>query len=197
MNRQPRQSGDDDRVDLDHNITLDAADDDWEWRRKIRSNPHSHLIYRIVVGVVGLVIVVVGLIMVPFPGPGWLVVFVGLAIWASEFEWAQRLLHRARHTLSRWNVWLRRQPWWVKGLVLLVTMAAVAAIFWLLFLISGVPPSSRTVSRSGSRRSPAWRALSAEGRPCVTRADPIGGRTRGAAILPLRYPYAGRRSSDV
>src|SRR5665647_2022604 len=34
----------------DHNITLDAGDDDWEWRRKIRSNPHSHLIYRIVVG---------------------------------------------------------------------------------------------------------------------------------------------------
>ena len=30
----------------DHNVTLDAADDDWEWRRKIRSNPHSHLIYR-------------------------------------------------------------------------------------------------------------------------------------------------------
>ena len=53
----------------DHNITLDAADDDWEWRRKIRSNPHSHLIYRIVVGVVGLIIVVLGLIMVPFPGP--------------------------------------------------------------------------------------------------------------------------------
>ena len=26
------------------------------------------------------------------PGPGWLVVFFGLAIWASEFEWAQRLL---------------------------------------------------------------------------------------------------------
>jgi len=27
----------------------------------------------------------------------------------------------------------------VKGLVLLVTVAAVAAIFWVLFLISGVP----------------------------------------------------------
>ena len=123
----------------DHNITLDAADDDWQWRRKIRSNPHSHLIYRIVVGVVGLVIVVIGLIMVPFPGPGWLVVFTGLAVWASEFEWAQTLLRRARRTLEAWSTWLMPKPWWVKGMALLVTVAAVGAIFWLLFLVGGVP----------------------------------------------------------
>ena len=122
----------------DHNITLDAADDDWEWRRKIRSNPHSHGIYRAIVGVVGLIIVVLGLIMVPFPGPGWLVVFLGLAIWASEFEWAQRLLRVARHTLHAWTSWLRSQPWWVKGLVLLATLVALAAIFWLLLLVSGI-----------------------------------------------------------
>jgi uncharacterized protein (TIGR02611 family) len=123
----------------DHNVTLDAAEDDWEWRRKIRSNQHSHLIYRIVVGVVGLVTVVIGLIMVPFPGPGWLVAFVGLAIWASEFEWAQRLLELARSTLHVWAIWLRPQPWWVKGLVLVGTMVAVAVVFWLLFLVSVVP----------------------------------------------------------
>jgi uncharacterized protein (TIGR02611 family) len=128
-----------DGVDDDHNITLDAADDDWEWRRRIRSNPHSHLIYRLVVGVLGLVIVVIGLIMVPFPGPGWLVVFLGIALWSSEFEWAQRLLRLARHTLHTWDQWLRPQPGWVKGLAFLVTVAAVAAVFWLLFLISGVP----------------------------------------------------------
>jgi uncharacterized protein (TIGR02611 family) len=149
MNRKPRRGGDDDRVNLngsltpdppdDHNITLDAGDDDWEWRRKIRSNPHSHLIYRVIVGSLGLVVVVVGLIMVPFPGPGWLVVFIGLAIWASEFELAQHLLHRARRTLKAWTDWLKPQPWWIQGLVLLVTIAAVAAIFWLLFLITGVP----------------------------------------------------------
>ena len=133
MSSRPDGSGDDD------NVNLDAVDDGWEWQRRIRSNPHSHLILRIVVGVVGLIIVVVGLIMVPFPGPGWLVVFLGLAVWATEFVWAQRLLHRGRHTLETWNDLLRPQPWWIKGLVLLVTIAAVVAIFWLLFLISGVP----------------------------------------------------------
>jgi uncharacterized protein (TIGR02611 family) len=123
----------------DHNVTLDARDDKWEWRRKIRSNPHWHLIYRIIVGVLGLVIVVLGLLMVPFPGPGWLVVFLGLGVWASEFEWAQHLLHRAKRVLRVWSAWVRSQPWWVKGLVLLATVAAVAAIFWLMFVISGVP----------------------------------------------------------
>jgi uncharacterized protein (TIGR02611 family) len=123
----------------DHNATLDAADDDWQWRRKIRSNPHAHLIYRIVVGVVGLVIIVIGLILVPVPGPGWLVVFLGLGIWASEFEWAQRLLRRTKHTLQGWNRWVRRQPWWVKGPALLAAAAALAAIFWLMFRLSGVP----------------------------------------------------------
>jgi uncharacterized protein (TIGR02611 family) len=149
MNRPSRGAGDDESVNLndsltpdpsdDHNVTLDAADDDWRWRRTIRSNPHSHLIYRIVVGMIGLAIVALGLVMVPFPGPGWLVVFLGLAVWSSEFEWAQRLLRVARRTLRAWTEWLKPQSWWIKCLVLLVTIAAVAAIFWLLFLISGVP----------------------------------------------------------
>ncbi|MBC7560191.1 MAG: TIGR02611 family protein [Dermatophilaceae bacterium] len=129
-----------DRRDDDQDITIDAGRDDWEWRRKIRSNPHSHLIYRIVVGVVGTAIFVLGLIMVPFPGPGWLVVLLGLAVLASEFRWAHGLLQRSKHTLRVWNDWVQPQPWWVKGLVLLVTGIAVAAIFWALFLISGVPP---------------------------------------------------------
>ena len=78
--------------DLDDNITLDANDDRWEWRRRIRSNPASHRAYRTVVAVLGPVVVVAGLIAVPAPGPGWLIVFIGVSIWASEFEWAQRLL---------------------------------------------------------------------------------------------------------
>jgi hypothetical protein len=38
-----------------------------------------------------------------------------------------------------WNDWVQPQPWWVKAMVLLVTIVAVAAIFWGLFLLSGVP----------------------------------------------------------
>jgi uncharacterized protein (TIGR02611 family) len=112
---------------------------DWEWRRRIRSNPHSHRIYRTVIGVVGTIVMVGGLIMVPFPGPGWLVVFIGVGILASEFDWAKRLLDFGKAKLQAWNDWMRPKPLWFKGIAALLTAALVGVIFYLLFLVAGVP----------------------------------------------------------
>lgn len=125
--------------DVDDNVLLDARDDDWRWRRRIRAHPPSHRLYRWVVAIVGLLVVVGGLIAVPAPGPGWLIVFVGLSIWASEFEWAQRLLRRAKGLLSRWNDWVQASPWWLKAGVTLGAGALVAAIFWSLLAWQGIP----------------------------------------------------------
>jgi uncharacterized protein (TIGR02611 family) len=125
--------------DLDDNITLDANDDRWEWRRRIRSNPASHRAYRTVVAVLGLVVVVIGLIAVPAPGPGWLIVFIGVSIWASEFEWAQRLLYWGKDRLRDWQHWLQSKPWWVSALVALGTAAIVACVFWGYFAWVGSP----------------------------------------------------------
>jgi uncharacterized protein (TIGR02611 family) len=50
----------------------------------------------VAVAVVGAVVVLVGLILCVLPGPGLLTVAAGLAILATEFEWARRLLHRVR-----------------------------------------------------------------------------------------------------
>jgi uncharacterized protein (TIGR02611 family) len=117
----------------------EQEDDDWAWRRKIRSNPHTHRIYKWVVGIVGAVITIGGLILVPAPGPGWVIVFVGIAILASEFEKAQQLLTWGKARLKDWNDWLSPKPLWFKGVVGLVTLALVLAIFYGLFLLSGVP----------------------------------------------------------
>jgi uncharacterized protein (TIGR02611 family) len=125
--------------DLDDNITLDANDDRWEWRRRIRSNPASHRVYRSAVAVLGLVVVVIGLIAVPAPGPGWLIVFIGVSIWASEFEWAQRLLYWGKDRLRDWQHWLQSKPWWVSALVALGTAAIVACVFWAYFAWVGSP----------------------------------------------------------
>ena len=46
-------------VDSDDNFTLDAQDVDWAWRRRIRSTPATLRIYRLAVGVVGLIVVAV------------------------------------------------------------------------------------------------------------------------------------------
>lgn len=51
---------------------------------------------RIVVLIVGGAILLTGLVMLVTPGPGLVVILVGLATLASEFPWARRLLTRVR-----------------------------------------------------------------------------------------------------
>ena len=123
----------------DPNLLIDAAEDRWAWRARIKSRPASRRLYRLAVFGVGLVIVLVGLALVPLPGPGWAIVFLGIAIWASEFEKAQQLLEWGKGVLSRWNTWVLAQAWYVKVGVALATMALVGLVVWGLFIIAGVP----------------------------------------------------------
>lgn len=51
---------------------------------------------RIVIGIAGGLIVIVGVVLMPLPGPGMLIVLAGLAVLATQFAWAQDLLDRAR-----------------------------------------------------------------------------------------------------
>jgi uncharacterized protein (TIGR02611 family) len=108
-------------------------------RDRIRARRTGRLLYRVVIGVVGTAVVAGGLALVPLPGPGWLIVFIGLAILASEFEWAHRLLTRARELLAAWTDWLGRQPLWVRGAVGLATFAFVAGVVYGLAVWRGVP----------------------------------------------------------
>ncbi|WNV89018.1 TIGR02611 family protein [Umezawaea sp. Da 62-37] len=102
------------------------------FRQWFRRNPGLNLAYRIGVGVVGGLVLIGGVLMIPYPGPGWLVVFAGLAILASEFEWAGRVLKFAKHYYDLWVAWLKRQSLLVKFLVLAGTGLIVLATLWLL-----------------------------------------------------------------
>ncbi|MEU9125641.1 TIGR02611 family protein [Streptomyces sp. NPDC048506] len=64
-----------------------------------RSRP-LHLSWQVGVFVVGLAVVVAGVIMLPLPGPGWLVIFAGMAIWATEFVWAQLVLRWTKRKVT-------------------------------------------------------------------------------------------------
>ena len=50
---------------------------------------------KVFIGIVGGIVLLAGIVMIPYPGPGWVVVFAGLGILSTEFEWAQRVLHYA------------------------------------------------------------------------------------------------------
>jgi uncharacterized protein (TIGR02611 family) len=49
----------------------------------------------------GFTLLVVGVIMFFTPGPGWVVVFLGLTLLAAEFVWARRLMDRMKHEGNR------------------------------------------------------------------------------------------------
>ncbi|WP_199440259.1 TIGR02611 family protein [Umezawaea beigongshangensis] len=102
------------------------------FREWFRRNPALNLAYRIGVGVIGAVVLVGGILMIPYPGPGWLVVFAGLAILASEFSWAERVLAFAKGYYDRWVDWLKRQPLAIRLLVLAATGLFVLATCYLL-----------------------------------------------------------------
>lgn len=55
---------------------------------------------KLVVAVIGTTVLILGLIMIPVPGPGTPVILIGIAILATEFVWAKRLLAYAKRRVQ-------------------------------------------------------------------------------------------------
>ncbi|MFE4536029.1 TIGR02611 family protein [Streptomyces scopuliridis] len=68
--------------------------------RFIKASRTLHLSWQVGVFVVGLAVVIAGVFMLVLPGPGWLVIFGGMAIWATEFVWAQLVLRWTRRKVT-------------------------------------------------------------------------------------------------
>jgi uncharacterized protein (TIGR02611 family) len=56
---------------------------------------------RIAVTIVGAVVLLAGVALLVLPGPGWLLIFVGLSILGTEYVWAQRLLRIAKEQANK------------------------------------------------------------------------------------------------
>lgn len=83
------------------------------------------------IGIVGGLVTLIGLILVPYPGPGWLIVFGGLAILATEFQFASKVLDFAKGKYDQWTGWLKQQNIFVRILVLGLTGLVVLVTLWL------------------------------------------------------------------
>lgn len=97
---------------------------------RIRATPTGRLTLKIAIGTVGTLVVVAGVVLIPFPGPGWAVVILGLAIWALEFAWAKRLLDFTKRHVLGWTAWIKRQTLPVRGVVGLAGLVFVAGVVW-------------------------------------------------------------------
>lgn len=102
------------------------------FRAKVWARPGWNVVWRVGIGVLGTAVLVLGVLAIPYPGPGWLIVFSGLGILATEFVWAGRLLRFVRRHYDRWMAWVRRQNRVVQALLGLATLAVVLATLWLL-----------------------------------------------------------------
>jgi uncharacterized protein (TIGR02611 family) len=51
--------------------------------------------------VAGFTLLLVGVVMLVTPGPGWLVILLGLGLLAAEFVWARRLMDRIKREGGR------------------------------------------------------------------------------------------------
>ncbi len=113
----------------------DPPGPDWLFRLRQRWAGDSRLrqmVWRAIATGVGSAIVVVGIILLPLPGPGWAIIFLGLAVLATEYVWAHRLLlftknkaqGAASSAFSREN---RRRTW---ALILIGCLLAAALVAW-------------------------------------------------------------------
>ncbi len=109
------------------------------WRRRIAARRSLNHGYRVGVGVVGGLIVALGVVTIPLPGPGWLTVIAGLFVLATEFLWAERLLEFTKKHVKRWTDWVGTRPVWVRVLLAVATAAFVYGVLVITLHVAGVP----------------------------------------------------------
>ena len=71
-----------------------------------------------------------GIVAIPYPGPGWAIVFLGLAILATEFAWAHHTLKFAQGRYDAFMEWFGGQGLWFRAVGTLLTAAVVVGTLW-------------------------------------------------------------------
>ncbi len=126
-----------DRFGADNRIDYD--EDPIRWRRAIRKNPLTAMVWRVGVFVVGLAIILVGIPMVPLTGPGWVVIFIGLFLWSTEFMWARRITQFVKAEVKTFDLWARVLPWKAKVPMVMLSIAFGWLCAWAALAVTGVP----------------------------------------------------------
>lgn len=103
-------------------------------RARVRRLPGGWVLWRVGITIVGVAIVAIGVVLLPLPGPGWVIIFAGLGVLATEYSWAAALLERVRRFFERWKRWVESRPVWARGLMgvlgVLIVAAVVFAVWW-------------------------------------------------------------------
>jgi uncharacterized protein (TIGR02611 family) len=107
--------------------------------QRLQARRERHLargrFYRVVFAVAGFTVLAAGLAMLVLPGPGLVVIVIGLALLALEFAWAERMLERAVDRMERARRVTREATRWQRIFGVLAVAAGsgaviVAALYW-------------------------------------------------------------------
>lgn len=118
---------------------IDASEDPVRWRRAVRCHPVAGPLYRVVIGLLGLALIIVGIPMVPLVGPGWATIFVGLFLWSTEFIWARRVTQFVKAEVKAFEQYAMALPWKAKAPMLMLSAAFGWLCFYVALLLTGVP----------------------------------------------------------
>ena len=107
--------------------------------QRLQARRERHLgrsrFYRVVFALAGFTILLLGIAMLVLPGPGLLVIVIGLATLSLEFVWAERMLERAIDRMERARQATTAATFWQRIFGALAIAAAVgaavaAAFYW-------------------------------------------------------------------
>jgi len=104
-----------------------------KFRARAKTTPAGELAWRIGVAILGGSITALGAVFLITPGPGWLIIFAGLGILASEFAWAERALIKTK--MLALKAAQRALPPGKKRLYLAIAVLVVIGIVLALFAI--------------------------------------------------------------
>jgi uncharacterized protein (TIGR02611 family) len=104
-------------------------------RERAKARRWTAITWRVGVTVAGVLIIVAGIAMLVVPGPGWGAIILGFVLLATEYVWAQRVLHPVKRGVSKaiefGRLPLVRRITWV--LVALATSALIGFGIWYVY----------------------------------------------------------------
>lgn len=60
-------------------------------------------IKKIIVGIIGFTILIIGVLLIFLPGPAFIIIPIGLGILATEFVWAKNMLEKIKRKIKNRN----------------------------------------------------------------------------------------------
>ena len=95
-------------------------------RDRKEQHRQRHFAFRVGFGILGVLVVLTGIVLLVLPGPGWLLIAIGLAMLALEFDPVERVLERVALRLEDAGEKAAKAKSWQKALGIAASAAVIA-----------------------------------------------------------------------